>query len=57
MTVRLQDTKACHENGATAPLILNLSTTWKWMIRFRPRENHDEDPPNWTVGGPQSRPR
>ena len=57
MTVLLQDTKACNESGGTAQFIHNFSTIWKWVIRFRPRENDAEDPPNWTVGGPQSRPR
>ena len=51
-------TKAYRRCRATAPLILNLGTTWRWSTsspcRLTPRKEPRYPPKKW-LGGPQSR--
>ena len=51
--------KAYRWSRSTAPLILNLSIRWKWVVKFRPRTLHRRErtavPINRSVGGGQCR--
>jgi hypothetical protein len=46
--------------GGVAPRILNLGTTWRWLISFTPRPLYPQGKSPWypldrRLGGPQSR--
>jgi hypothetical protein len=52
---RAHGMKAYRENRSIAPLILNLSSRWRWMVNFTPCHFRREswDPLNNRLGAPQ----
>jgi hypothetical protein len=47
--------KDAWESEIIAPRILNLGTTWKWVVRFTPRRKSSRYALDRVLGGPQSR--